>query len=135
MKHWLLTFISNLLSSCLISIILFVAVFSVVTGEFPPKIGHLKQAFESLTELSALHTDFNNSTPETSDDESVSHLAQLKKKQQQIAQKIFGNLKNQVKTEVEDSLQNRLLENERRISLLQNKIEQLTLEIEILKKR
>jgi predicted PurR-regulated permease PerM len=134
MKQWLLVFFSNLLSSVIISAFVFLAALSVMTGEFPPKISHIKQAYESVSKMSAMAADWNKENSTGNDDNMIDKLTNFKKKQQALGEQIFSKMKTQVKDEVEASLEVRLLESERRISMLQNRLESLALELEIMKR-
>lgn len=54
MKETVGKVLSSILRSTLISIVMFLVVFSIITGEFPPNLGRIKIAYQSLQRMTQL---------------------------------------------------------------------------------
>ncbi|XGC81528.1 hypothetical protein ACES2L_03395 [Bdellovibrio bacteriovorus] len=54
MKETVGKVLGSILRSTLISIVMFLVVFSVITGEFPPNLGRIKTAYQSLQRMTQL---------------------------------------------------------------------------------
>lgn len=157
--NWLQNLFLNLLTSSLISVLLFVAGLSIVTRQFPPPISKIRQALDSAKNLALQSqvvptlkhldsaTPFGDSSNE--DEKMVSSLEKIHKKRAALARDIPGVDENAGAQRKPSSyteepsykevyadlaMEERMSQAERLIMQLQNRVEELNRELGKLKK-
>lgn len=84
--------IGSILRSLFVSIVMFVIVLSVMTGQFPPDFGRLRVTFQSMQDLVALGQKMKEKTEGADElaEEDVQSLEALNAKRRELGEKIFA---------------------------------------------
>lgn len=121
--------LTSIITSTLISIILFIALYSFLTKEFPPNFSKMKKSYDSLTKMTKLSQSFLADNKDLSDDSGIEKLSQLMKKRVQLGSEIMIESNPQasdISTSADiKELTKELNQLKIKVNILENRIEEL----------
>jgi len=123
----------SILRSLFISIVMFVVVFSVITGEFPPDFSRIKKGYQSLQQMAQLSRQIHqqhkilkaqNDSGQAVDDADVEALQELNLKRAELGASLLGEGPLPQTAEV-TQLQNQIKELQAQLFRLQDRVNKL----------
>lgn len=133
MKETMAKVLGSILRSLFFSIIMFVVVYSVITGEFPPNFARIKTSYQGLQKMAHLSREIHNKNKDLNtqyeiegsvDDADLAALQELNLKRAEIGVSLLGEAPAPV-SETDTDLQKKIQDLQTQVFRLQQRVSEL----------